>query len=532
MYRLLITDDEIIEREAVKYIVCRDLPGIFEICEAANGRELVEKAVKFRPDIILTDIKMPGINGLEATAKIRESLPECRIIIMSAFMYFNYAKEALTLGADEYIIKPAPAEVIVATLNKAITCITENRMRKKREEDINIKLKSITQYLEEELIILMSSGEIEEKVIKEFFEILNIESKAFVCTAISFFDRSLPDEIGSEVQKRIIKKRIMEKLKDKLHARRFQFFQGTIGQNIYLLLLEIEEIDEFGSRVLWTKSLSEIKDELHDEMYIDLNIGIGNQCKSIEQISNSFLQAKIALKYDSSPGSIISYGDICLEKTNTEYPLSKEKRLVEYFLQGDEKNSLQFIDEIIDWMMINLQRTESIKQKIYELLLILTREAALNLNLLELNSDSESMRRNLFLLDTMRELRIYAKSYMESKILDIRNIKISSANSLLKILTEYIISNFDKDISLESAADVIRISPFYLSKLFKKETGMNFIDYLTEFRIRKAKEFLAVPTNNIKDVCYMVGYKDPNYFARVFKKMSGITPTEYKDKKI
>ena len=97
---------------------------------------------------------------------------------------------------------------------------------------------------------------------------------------------------------------------------------------------------------------------------------------------------------------------------------------------------------------------------------------------------------------------------------------------------EYMERNYQKDLSLEDVARFIQISPFYLSKIFKKEIGENFIDYLTGIRIQKAKEFLANPLLTIKDICYQVGYKDPNYFARVFKKTCGITPTEYQAKNL
>jgi len=105
--------------------------------------------------------------------------------------------------------------------------------------------------------------------------------------------------------------------------------------------------------------------------------------------------------------------------------------------------------------------------------------------------------------------------------------RTSRASALLVLAIDYLEHNYQKDISLEDTAGTIQISPFYLSKLFKKAVGENFIDYLTAVRIGKAKEFLANPRYTIKDVCYQVGYKDPNYFARVFKKACGITPTQY-----
>jgi len=135
----------------------------------------------------------------------------------------------------------------------------------------------------------------------------------------------------------------------------------------------------------------------------------------------------------------------------------------------------------------------------------------------------------MLVLDSVREARAYAKKYLIETLQEISTVKTSRINSLLSIVMNYIEKNYSNEISLEEVAEVVKISPFYLSKLFKQETGENFIDYLTTIRIRKAKELLFNPMNSVKDVCYMVGYKDPNYFTRVFKKVCGQTPTEFKN---
>jgi len=530
MYKLLIADDEIIEREFLNFVVNQNFAGVLEVCEAANGRELLQKAATFKPDIVITDIKMPGINGLEAAARIREIFPECKIILMSALQYFNYAKEGFALGVVDYLTKPISTDVIINTLNKLIQQIEDSRVQRKKDNEINTKLKSVTQYLSEELIFLMSSGEIKEDTVKEFFQILDIKSNAFICAVVSFSDDGLPDDITGEVQKRMIKKRVSESLINKLLHNGLRFLNSSIGQYTFLLILIDEAMDEFEARIFGINIFNTIKDEIFNELLTKLNVGIGKQCTSISQIYTSFLEAKIALKYDVSPGTIISYGDIGKKSMAVEYPLNKERHLLEMFLQGDENSCVQIVDELMDWMSIHLYSLESIKQKTYELILVLIREAIMNFSFTKIEIDTEKMRTELFLFDTTREIRSFAKVYLKNRITDINNIKTSKVNSLLSIVTQYISNNFDKSISLESVSAIVKVSPFYLSKLFKKEIGMNFIDYLTDFRIRRSKELLSIPTHNVKEVCYLVGYKDPNYFARVFKKICGISPTEYRDK--
>lgn len=528
MYKLLIADDEMIEREAVKYIINESFSGVFEISEASNGKEAIAAALKSKPDIIFFDIKMPGLNGLEAAANVRGFLPECRMILISAYHYFNYAKDALSLGADDYITKPASAERIKSTLEKSIAAVNKLRERKKREEETDLKLKQVTQYLEGELLWLLASGGVEDGMVEKYFDILNIKCEAYVCGIITVLGGGFPEHVVQDMQKSIIKRRMTEKIKANLNSKGYTLFVGPIGQDVYMVLLLDRKEDEYGSRLLSIRLLTEMKEELLRDMHININAGIGNVCSSATQIYNSFLQAKIALKYDLTPGSIVSYGDIDKETHPKVYPLNKEKLLYESIVTGDEKNARSLIDELLEWMMINISPIERFRQRVYELLLVLVREAVINSNLTEIIADTEELRKMLFLLDTEKEIRSYAKKYVIEKLNEINAVKISRANSLMTVVTDYIENNYPKDISLEGLAEIVKISPFYLSKLFKQETGENFIDYITGVRMRKARELLSDPFNNIKEVCFMVGYRDPNYFARVFKKTCGVTPTEFK----
>jgi two-component system, response regulator YesN len=431
MYKILISDDEVIERNAIKYIINENFNAIFQVFEAGNGKEAIEIAASIKPDIAFFDIKMPVINGLEAAKIIYSSMPECKIILMSAYHYFDYAKDALSVGAMDYITKPAPNDKIVATLEKAIMSLNDSKAKKKKEEEADNKLKQITSYLEEELLGLFATGEIVEKTIKNYFDILNINCKAYVGAVVSTFSDTIPNKVHNEIAKSITKKRITEVFKEKIKLKGYNSVVGYVGQEIYLLLLVDGELEGYESRFGF-KLLADVKEEIYRYISINLSIGIGNLCFSIPQIYNSFLQARTSLKYDMTPGSIISYEDIRKETLKSDYAIT--------------------------------------------------------------------------------------------------DFKFTRANALLARVIDYIEKNYEKNITLESAAELVQISPFYLSKLFKQEKNENFIDYVTEIRIKKAKELLSDPMNSVKSVCFQIGYNDPNYFTRVFKKICGVAPTEYKNK--
>jgi len=526
MYKLLIADDETIEREAIKYIINENLNGMFDICEACNGREAIEKAKKFNPDIIFFDIKMPGINGLEAASKIHSLFPECRIILMSAYQYFNYAKDALSAGADDYIVKPAPVEKTISALENAVAKINEMRMKKKKEEEMSSKLQQITKYLEEELLSIMTSGEIEEESIKYYLDILNIKCNYWLCSVLSI------DNGNISGQNTILINRIIEKFKEKLKQNGYEIFSRHAGGQIYLLLLIDNYKDEDTAREASINLLVQVKDEICKDLGVSLSQGIGCLCSHVSQIYNSFLQAKLSLKGSYGKGITSYYGELSDNKPGYAYPLEKERMLYRCLIENQEKESIKLLDEIFDWMVVNTSGIENLIQKVYELLLVLMRELSVTVNQMDIKIDTEKLRSDLTLLDNSREIRIYAKKYIISKMHEINNLKLTKVNSVLSIVIDFIEKNYSSDISLEDAAELVNISPYYLSKLFKQETGENFIDYLTSVRIKKAKKLLSDPRNNVKDICYKVGYKDPNYFTRVFKKICGITPTEYKCKNV
>ncbi len=527
MYKLLIADDEALEREAIRYIVREHFDGAFAIREAANGREAVAQALEFKPDLIFFDIKMPGLNGLEAAARIREALPDCRLIVISAYHQFNYAKDAVSLRADEYVTKPAPAAEIIAVLQKVTGIIDDNRSRLRQEEETAQKLKLVTQYLKEELLLLIVRGEAEESVIREYFSIVNLDRHSFLFAVLSL--GTLHAAAGvAELGWTIKRKNALERVKQILEDRGYDSLVELIGQEIDLLLLLDQGLDEYEARLIGVELLSDIKEAIDQEFGLTVNVGLGDICRDSAGIYASFLQAKFALSYDATPGALNSYGDIHKGEAHSAYPFNKERSLCEHLIQGDEQQALSLLDEILEWFSLNSASLETLKERSYQLLLVLLRETGLSTNLAEFDENTVDLRHNVFLQENARSLKAFAKQFLIAKIGEINRIKISRAGALLAKAVAYLEENFSKEISLEEVAEAIRISPFYLSKLFKKELGTTFLDYLTGIRIKHAKEILADPLCNVKDACFQAGYRDPNYFARVFKKSCGITPTEYK----
>ncbi|HBF36880.1 MAG TPA: hypothetical protein DDW50_06125 [Firmicutes bacterium] len=530
MYKLLVVDDELIERNALKYIISHNCREIGVIEEAANGREAISMAVTFKPDIIIMDIKIPIVNGIEASRAIKQFAPECRIILLTAFNYFDYAQEAIHMGVEDFIVKPATDEQLIAALNKTIDRIQLTRDQSDRQMNNERKLGRLIQHLEAELVLSILNGDIDEKVISEYFDIMNITfNKGFAAALHIHFNKGVIP-ISGEADQEMIKERCMEKMSTEAEKRGFICLATQSGSNIYFLVIfgpvnaNQSEPDDI------TKFLQEVCKDLGDYFNVGITIGIGESATNPGELYNSFLQAKSVGRSTGDYG-VIYYEDIEPKNQSLSYPLEEENKLCNSIIVCDETTALMLIDEITDWMGENISGLKEIHWKAYELLVIIFKTSAREFKLCE--KDAKACFEEIKQLESVQAIRNYLKRVVKDIIKEIQLlITTDRAAASIENVCKYIKRNYVKDISLGEAAGIAGLSNFYFSKIFKYYKNMNFIDYVAEVRINEAKELLKSPDINIKDIGDMVGYSDPNYFTRVFKKIAGITPTEFRSKKI
>jgi two-component system response regulator YesN len=529
MIKLLIADDEALEREAIKFIIDANFPDCFEVREAETGRETIALARQFLPDLLFLDIKMPGCNGIEAAREIREIVPECRMIILSAYHQFNYAQSAISFGVEEYLTKPAPPAKIVQTLTRVLKAIDETRLKKIRDAETARRLEQISKYVKDEFLIRVALGEMEVETAKAYFDILQLDFQALLFAILRVPKPAAAP--GAEIDRTILQTDILRCLQEEIDALGNSALIRTIGNDFFMLLLIRQELDEYQSRLFGINLFNKIKRAVSQKFGLMMNIGISNIIFRIGDIYTACQQAKQSLSWDETPGSTTSFGDISKDRDLSTYPLYKEDQLLDYLIGGNPEKTLELLGELLNWLETAYQgEIVILKEKVYELLLVLSRKIILNSSLDGYSIDIDSLRHAIINLKSAPEIWEFAQNFVTDNIQEISRLKKSRASALIAIVSDYLDNNYAQEISLEDVASYVQISSFYLSKIFKKELGENFIDYLTGIRIRKAKEILANPLNNVKDACYQVGYHDPNYFARVFKKISGMTPTEYQSK--
>lgn len=415
MYKILIIDDEAIIRRGLKNIIDWESLDCVVCDEAGNGVEAIDKVKTHMPDIIIVDIKMPGMNGIELIKAVKDIVKKCKIIILSGYRDFEYMQSAIKLGAFDYILKPSKVNDIVDVVKRAVGKIKEENQKEheinKLRDDAESSIKALQNKFLYELLVT-------EEVNKE-----EIEKERSIC--------------GLEINGyRVITVRIFNVDNDSENFR-------------------IQGISE-----LFKESFESIGSILSSELSRDKFVYI--------------------VQYEES----------------TEQDNEIEKKLDEFIKQVNEYYSFKIYAGISEY-----------GNGLFEL------NNRLNESLMDLNLKKSDI--------GYKDIKEEKKDMKESKVISL---------SIRKTL-DYINEHYSQNITLNDMAEYNGISPYYLSRLFTKETGKNFVDYVNEVRIKKAKELLREDNYKYYEIAEMVGINDSHYFSKIFKKYTGITPSEYKREK-
>jgi two-component system response regulator YesN len=326
MYKIMIVDDESIERDALKYIIKQSELEISEIEEACSGREAIEKAMLFKPDIVLIDIKMPSINGIEAVKRMKQTCPDLQVLFLTAFSYFNYAQEAIKVGAKGFIVKPATKDQIIQALKNVIDDLKKDQERKFREREAKTRLEQVTNYFESELVALLSMAGNDISQAEEYLNMLGlqIEKAVAIVVEINYSAGEIP--VTSSLQKEMIKKRCMEKLKAEFERENIKAPICKVGQYIYMILF-LNNREDLHDHDNVARLVGQITERLHMQLNIPLRSGIGNQCNELDDIYTSFTRAKIALHQIKTPYGVSCYSQLMRQDMEQQYPVMKEQDL-------------------------------------------------------------------------------------------------------------------------------------------------------------------------------------------------------------
>lgn len=525
MIKLLIADDEYLVIESIKFIIEKHAPGVEIVGTATSGREVIEKAFDLKPDVIFMDIRMPGINGIDAIRQIKNTHNDIIFVIITAYEYFNYAKDAVNLGVHEYLLKPINKQRLVETIQHITDILSVKREAIQREILLKEKIDKIIPHMEGQFVYSQLFNGRVIRGIEFYEEIFSMKLQ------YGYVMMAMVDDFESDIKE--------ENLKNSLYQQSFYDFFSLELKNLYPCLIGPplldrivaympvnQDSDAYEARNMSMDIATKLIERIHRSTKIRYKIGIG-RIYGIEYFSKSCNEAYTAASVSENDG-VTHFEDIVfhLEKADT-YPISKEKTLIDRVLTGSTSEALEIFEEIFWWLSTNYKEDiDKIKSKLLELLIVLKR--AIPYEIEESGMTEHSYFTDLLKIQQVNQLKTSYLNNLKSITNNINNLRERELSGLIAKSIKYIHENYHRNISLDDAAKEVNMSYHYFSKFFKDSVGKNFVDYLTERRIEKSKEILKDGSVSIKEVCYQIGYSDPNYFSKIFKKITGVTPTEYR----
>lgn len=541
MYKLLIVEDEKIEREGLLDFINWESLEISIVGTASNGYEGIKMAKEFEPDIILTDIQMPRINGLDMLKEISGFLSEVKSIILTVYEDFSYAKEAIELKVFGYVLKPIIKEELSSIIKRAVKDCKSHDYRLEDKSDSFSAFQNRTEVVATEELIneLMLDDVNNESIITELRRRdFGNNVKYFGIIVLSIGDH-LPENLLKDRYAEVLNNQLFECISNMVSDKGYVYKQKKAFGYFDIFLKEKDQKDEMLYWDNMRETCLQIRKKVMQEFNIDTIFGItiAEDISDLKQAYEQARQAHIESFFDSSD-KIMDYNKVVLlskkYNDNKKEIMNNVDRIVKELSRevrvGSYKKTEKKLDEMFDFFDKNQYiPREQVNYIIYTIIIAMSNILHDMHDDLEGYNGSETDLINMF---SMYKTFYYLKQELKENILSITehiNYKIANkAGNVVKKAIDIIHTNFMDAISLQQIADQLYISPKYMGMLFKEGTGQKFNEYLTDFRMNKAKEFLQQKKYKTYEVAEMVGVPNLSYFCTLFKNKYGCSPGEFR----
>lgn len=509
MFRILIVDDETLQRDGIAEMLRLRNPDDL-ITEARDGLEALSIIRAIKPGIVLTDIRMPNLSGLDLLKNIKQEAPETQVIVISGYNEFEYAKKALQYNASDYLLKPIDEKELAEVIKNAKNKLTGNRLFRERYESIQKQIEGLKEQNEKHQVNLL------------------LEKQPNACTLTLSNGFNLVQEGRVLLFQLYHEKEHSEDLLTFLSALLSECFQTNSSFALFsethwpiIVLLLGENVYQKGFHTFLSK--------LHQK-FLDLKVDVGVKVDNLLLKASWSFESCLSLlpyhfypqQYDCYSADIFRMTESFSEPNFTTY----EKTLTNCLF----KEELMQAKKTCDAMIATATKSSYVlpillKQQMVYLLF----DSVKSLKQIITLSETQylfSLINNLFQVSSLAAFSTMIDDVLE-KIVDTLAEKKEALNtSLIELCGEYVTNHFSEDISLEGLADRFGYNTSYLSTLFKNYYQKNFTEFLTQLRMEKAKYLLLETDTKIKQVSDDVGIHDVSYFGRVFKNYWGMTPDE------
>lgn len=520
-YKIMIVDDEAEVRTAIAHIIDWGALGFEIAAEAENGVDALEKAEALDLDVVLTDIKMPFMDGLELGARLSRRKPGLKLIIFSGFDAFEYAQEAIKLNVVEYVLKPVNAAELTAVLGRVRDLLDAEIAQRRNIDQLKQVYQKSLPLLREKFLQELLRGPMDPQEAAQQADRFGLTVREGRYKIVAVCSLSPGPERTPALSEELLPVSVEQMLGDILRNRCHKELYTSFSSIVVVTAWDREPVESL------MRLLGDVCSESARVLGITVTAGIGRPCQKLEELYRSCAEAWAALEYRAVVGSGKPIYIQDMERLERS-PQAPENRLARQLLPvvkfGSREQIAALVQELLpgggdDWSpqaqfigvlgvllpVIQQYKLEEILGPRQEWLELLTRDAPV-----------EDLRTWLL-----------AVCLRMSGSMDQR--RVTTAKRLVEEAERFIREHYQESgLSLEKLCGHLHISQSYFSTIFKQETGRNYVQYLTEVRMEHAVELLRATDDKTYLIAEQVGYDEPNYFSYVFKKRFGVTPSQFR----
>ncbi|MCL2864726.1 MAG: response regulator [Lachnospiraceae bacterium] len=534
MLKLIIVDDETKVCKLIKHLIDWDAFEIDIIGVAHNGKRAFEMILNEQPDIVITDIRMPIWSGLDLIKATREEGLHTHFLITSGYSQFKYAQNALRYDVEDYLLKPLRKKDLEISIQKIIEKRNKTQAHYKKQQELESTINQQSKKIKANYLTDIMRTEDKSSNLFDISYVNTEYTCHFIpeCFQVIIIKPMLPVSHAGQEAKSLLYSKVISLIKSKLEETLHEFIITGTQNGIYLLVNDsAEKIDELPK---FFKMIS-MEVSTWQELFQDVKTYfiLSSVKDSFSKLETAFREVK-AQEFDyllTDKSNIIPF-----------HPNAAKNSIVSDILDNTLRKNLKNALEIVDTEQLNnifatcikhIKHHEQINgDALYKVYSTLSNWFYFNIldkhNDMDITIYLEQLKHNFSHSQNLQELFDNAHAIMLAYLKAFSETKESEGKKPIRKAKAYIHAHFNAAITLEQVSEYVGFTPAYFSTLFKKETDKNFLEYLTEIRMEHARELLKNSEYSLPEVSEMIGYHDSKYFSKLFKKMIGLSPHEFR----
>ncbi len=531
MIKVFLCEDEFVVREGIKNNIDWAGNGYEFTGEASDGELALPLIRKLEPDIVITDIKMPFMDGLELSRIIRKELPFTEIVILSGYEEFDYAKQAISIGVAQYLTKPISGDDLLGELNALREKIIKSKEERALKEKFKKEMEENVLRERSELFHYLVSGNCSVTELLEKAEKLNMDLSAMWYNIILLFTKSEHHEIEEYSKSSVTIDAYIDEIVKDMGC--ISFDRDLEGRAILIMSDSEENLAKSQATVI-----ERLEEVFGDYSHVRFYGGIGKPVNRLSRLNESYEDAGCAManrffvaesgffkanrREKRTEASVENF-----DMSNIDAKRIDKSNVARFLKLGNIAEIPFYVNEFVESVGADAFNSYIFRQYIAMDVFFAVSGFAEELSTPKQPFTVTEVTKEA--LESVDSVKAYITGIISDGIMFRDSIATNRYRDIVDDAVKYIEENYaDEELSLNMLASHVNVSPNHLSTIFSQQTGQTFIKYLTEYRMEKAKEMLKCTAMRSSEISEAVGYKDPHYFSYMFKKTVGMTPTNYR----